>query len=278
MAGPALPASANAELYANLGQLLQKKNSLQARGMQDKYLRAFGGSDQALNANLLGLVFEFEFKYADAYGGDSIAMLQLAQVRRELRVVLRRYGERTARLLAEPTKGWNNPPDVHIGVDGGSTMYGMLDTDTGDMATGAYVQATELHSLDPDKEGKNEAAWHYIWTNNGVNVTNPDKQITPRPGRVSKSRVKRGARPALVFGVPYISATEPGSLLGGTAMVGETVETSYSVPHMVRPRNWVGQVVKLLQPEFNVAVMSAVIRGIDKYSAQIADSHKWKNQ
>lgn len=269
--------SVSTELYASIGQLLQKKNALKADGMQAAYLRSFGGS-AAVNAQLLGLVADFEFKYADDYGGKPIAILQLAQVRRELRVVLRRYGERTARLLAEPTVGWNNRPDVHIGVDGTSAMYGMLDTDTGDMAVGAYVQATALHSSDPDKEGKNEAAWHYIWTNNGVNVTEPDKRITPSPGRVSKSMVAPGAKPALLFTVPYKAATEPGSLKGGMASTGDSFAMSYSVPHMVRPRDWAGQVVKTLQPQFNVSVMTAVIRGIDKYSDKIADSHVWKNK
>lgn len=269
-------ASMYEELSANLGRLLQKKNSLQAAGMQERYLKSFGGS-AALNAKLLGLTFEFEYKYADAYGGDSIAMLQLAQVRRQLRVVLRRYGDRTARVLAEPTKGWNTRPDVHVGVDGSPTMYGMLDSDTGDMATGAYVQATEAHSDDPDKEGKNEAAWHYIWTNSGVNVRK-DKQITSSSGRVSKSKMQPGAKPAMMFAVPYIAATAPGTLQGGVPSEGSGMVFSYSVPHKVRPRYWISQSVKLLQPQFNAAVMAAVIRGIDKYSAQVADSQVWKNQ
>jgi hypothetical protein len=255
------PTGLPTELRANISDLLRRGKSVPSPA-------DFG---QQFGESALKFRVQYEAKYPNDYGRDPVALMQLVTVRAQLRTVLQRYGQRARSLMLLPTKGWANVPIVYTGLPGYSSGYGMLNSDTGDMGTGAYVMAT--HKSYPKRETINEAAWHYIWTNNGVNMPN-GINVRTRP---SRKGIHAGA-PSMHFNMPYNSATKVGTFEGGTHSSGTMEVFPDHVKHNVVARNWVGKAVEELQPQFNGAVISAIIRGIDQYAPQIADSHKWKNK
>lgn len=257
------PANSPAELRADISALLKRGKSAPSPA---DYANQFGSS--ALKFKL-----EYEVKYPNDYGREPVALMQLVAVRAQLRTVLQRFGQQAKRLMLLPTVGWANPPTVHTGLPGYANGYGMLNSDTGDMGTGAYVMATHKSDPTPEKETSNEAAWHYIWTNNGVNIPN-GINVRTRP---SRKGIHAGA-PSMHFNMPYNSATEAGTFQGGTHTSGKTEVFPDHVSRNVVARNWVGKAVEELQPQFNGAVIAAIIRGIGQYERQIADSHIWKKK
>lgn len=213
---------------------------------------------------------DFRVKYQPPrmYDGQYLAFTQLDEVAYSLHRMLKQYALEARGFLAEPTVGWKDRPSFTMGVPGVADImsiakHGMrrlLMTPREGLTAGAYVEAGEQVTTETgEQSGGDDANWHYIWLNNGVEVRG-DIAVKSRPSRTGKGR------PAMRFQVPYKPATTPGSLHGrAPGKGGEMVFATHVAGHKIEARDFVGTAAAALQTTFTARAVDTINKAILKH-------------
>ena len=194
------------------------------------------------------------------YNGEFVTLLKIAEVRGELLNTLRKFGTSVKRWMLIPTTSWDVKPVVKTGIYGQLTRAGnkakVMFSRSGDVAVGAYIEATENHtpwsgSWKTDTETRNDAAWHYIWANNGVEP----HTITPKDPEDKLLRYRPGYNPS----------TSPKSWRQSSRKrsYGEFIEKLSRTTGVVR-RDFVDEIAEDITPFFEDECMRAVVRGLTR--------------
>jgi len=267
-------ASVTATVDARLNSLIGKNNAVISAWQRQEYAKLYGNS--ALDARI-----NFQCKYPNEYNNGPLYMLQLQEVVNELQRLVSNYAARIYYYMRRPTQGWENQPIIYRGSSATTATTGAFKRPN-DMvlSASAWVTASGTHSksipgssiggvkvpsITP--ETKDDAAWHYIWANNGVK----ERRIYARP-RPGVNPHGWGEQPAMHFYVPYTAATQPASAegpgsvqRGGTHTSGNTERFANSVMHGIKPRDFVGAARVRVEKTFYRDVILAIGKGIDKH-------------
>jgi len=272
---------------AAMTELLRGGKMLNNKMRQEAYAQMFG-------QGALELRLQLEALYPSKFNGKFMFEKQLDDAVPEIMAVLHRYAGRARRLLEKPIAQWETKPIIHSGIEGQpnltpgakrSARFSLLSGAAKEVATGAFITAVDYHTKpaaqteeEKIQHTRNDAAWHFIWANNGV---------TGKTVSINRRAKTGSGRPgALKFRVPYNAATTPGTLQGGKHTEGDAVVFK-SAPAANRftgassrlggarvtsrgiaPRNFVGLAADVLRPTFAMDVLIALKTSLAKTPAK----------
>jgi len=193
--------------------------------------------------------------------GDYLEIVKIREVRFEILNLLKNWAVRVKREMLAPVQHWEVKPEIKAGLPLaskgviGNAPVTRFSQKTDYIATGAFVSANLDHTPWGGKRirpTQDDANWHYIWANNG---TAP---------RVVEPVFKKWIR----YNTHYTPGTAPGTLGSGLGTYDGRWRRARGTVSSVRPRDFVGQIIEAVQPEFERDAVSAVIDGLRKYKAR----------